>query len=306
LFLHSRNRCWAAQAKLSSLSSSSTEQELSSLLTPLGEEATITSSQYETMSLLSSDDPPIQPPNCTMVGMAASRKRRMNHHIGGDSYGGSGNSNQQLECFLWNLHVSIPPQSFSKDYIKVDIQDMVCSHFQIVNVESTYQPSSSSSSTSSTSSSLLHLKIGKLSATCHGRYHATGGLSGNVDAAVSQLQQQQQEDSTSSSKSHASSSAIQVVFQIIASTPTSAATSTKDSENIGHPQPLIAASPSSSRRPKEPKECKTQHCSTHLQAPWVRFSGSLSAKLIQVRKVRMPVDHGHCHTQKHNQPQRRR
>jgi hypothetical protein len=48
----------------------------------------------------------------------------------------------------------------------------------------------------------------------------------------------------------------------------------------------IMSPPSTRRyhhRPKEPGSWTTKQCTTNLEVSYVRFSGSLSAKLIQVR-----------------------
>ena len=86
----------------------------------------------------------------------------------------------RLECWLWNLQVKIPSQSF-KDWITITVHDMVCSQFQLQTLES------------STNQNTLTLTIGTVHAFCHGRYHSSGGIKGDVQAGVSEQQQQQQQ-----------------------------------------------------------------------------------------------------------------
>ena len=85
------------------------------------------------------------------------------------------NVNNRLECWLWQLKIPIPNESFSADWITVSIEDMVCSAFALQNLQPTYDPSLPHS---------LDLSIHRIVASCEGKYHASGGISGKVQASV--------------------------------------------------------------------------------------------------------------------------
>ena len=84
-------------------------------------------------------------------------------------------ANNRLECWLWQLKIPIPNESFSADWITVSIEDMVCSQFALQNLLPTYDPSLPHS---------LDLSIRQIVARCEGKYHASGGISGKVQASV--------------------------------------------------------------------------------------------------------------------------
>jgi hypothetical protein len=140
------------------------------------------------------------------------------------------NANNRLECWLWQLQVDIPAQSFSADWITISIHDMVCTHFSLRNLHSDYRAPHS-----------LELSVQSLQATCKGKYHASGGISGNVEAGVS-------------AQSAKSLQALQVAFRVVPSTA----------------YPLA-----------RPTTFQTTNCETHLKAGKIKFSGSMSARLIQ-------------------------
>ena len=93
-----------------------------------------------------------------------------------------------LACWLWNMQVDIPDQSFKESFITVQIQDMKCRNFTMASIDSSYSPStsSSSSSISATSNPAIKVAVSGISATCLGRYHVTGGIGGSVQAWVQQ------------------------------------------------------------------------------------------------------------------------
>ena len=78
----------------------------------------------------------------------------------------------RLECWIWQLEVKIPPQTF-KDWVTINVHNMICTHFKLEMLQSKQSQSS------------IDVTVGTVSATCHGRYHSTGGLSGDVKASVS-------------------------------------------------------------------------------------------------------------------------
>jgi hypothetical protein len=173
------------------------------------------------------------PPNCSVNSTEADTSRR----------------NNRLECFLWNLEVEIPQESFKKDFITITVHDMICSNFVIQGLESNYQPSEASKNTSFPQ---LTISVNQVEATCQGRYHSTGGLSGEVQAHVVQSQQ------------------LQLTQNTISDDPV-------------HYKAFTAAFSleSTSSYPKVPSTCRSQTCATYLTCQGIHFSGSISARVIQ-------------------------
>ena len=184
------------------------------------------------------------PPNCTASEQQQQQKQQHN----------------RLECFLWNLQVDIPPESFKKDWITITVHDMICTNFRISGVRS-----SSSSSSSASLKSELDISIKTISATCQGRYHSTGGFAGNVIATVSAAQQQQQQQQVGDDTIEA----LEVVFSIEGDNITKTNSTTITSLNRRLSSEIL------------PKSFRTISCTTNLQCQSIKFSGSLSAKLIQ-------------------------
>lgn len=91
-----------------------------------------------------------------------------------------------LACWLWNLQVEIPNQSFRESFLTIQIQDMHCTNFTMASIDSRYQPSSNTTSTFSNTNPAIHVAVSGISATCIGRYHVTGGIGGSVQAWVQQ------------------------------------------------------------------------------------------------------------------------
>ncbi len=139
------------------------------------------------------------------------------------------NADNRLECWLWELQVDIPAESFSADWITVSIKGMKCTHFVLKDLRSDYPAPHS-----------IEVSVRTLQATCQGKYHASGGISGKVEASVS---------------TKSSLDALQVAFRVLPSTV----------------YPLL-----------RPFTFQTTQCQTQLQATKIHFSGSMSAKLIQV------------------------
>ncbi|KAL3923129.1 MAG: hypothetical protein SGILL_001832 [Bacillariaceae sp.] len=147
---------------------------------------------------------------------------------------------------------------------------MICSNFVVRGLESAYQKSEKDESVSaaaddddSTRISLsktpfpkLHLSVNQVEATCHGRYHATGGIAGDVQAHVVEQQQQQHGRWTDEG----------------------------DDQDASKPKALNVAfglRPKSKSHIKQPSKCTAEACATHLTCQSIHFSGSTSAKLIQ-------------------------
>ena len=87
-----------------------------------------------------------------------------------------------LACWLWNMQVGIPNQSFRESFVTVDILDMHCTNFTMTSIDSSYRNSSDGTD----KNPAILLAVSGISATCIGRYHVTGGIGGSVQAWVKQ------------------------------------------------------------------------------------------------------------------------
>lgn len=179
------------------------------------EDFQFSSSDSRLDALLQTLDPP---PNCTSAG-------NRTHH------------DSKLECFLWNLKVNIPEQSFEKAYITLSVHDMVCTNFRLHGLRS-----NSSSLADGKERSELFLSVQTESATCQGRYHVTGGVAGNVVATVGH--------------------------------------SAKDSKAL-ELRVGVNNNKNSTANVRLPYSFETLECGTFLGCEDIRFSGSISAKMIQ-------------------------
>ena len=193
--------------------------------------------------------------------------------------------NDRLECFLWYLRVDIPEQSFQKDWIKITIRDMVCTNFQVVDLKASSSASSSSSSNHSYFSlrditSELNISVRKISATCQGRYSSTGGVHGNVVATVAETeveassQQQKQQK-----KNH---EALAVKFKIEGSGERRDTKNNSSTNRSNNDTKNNTTKHTSATSVAVPRSLRTVSCTTNLYCQRIHFSGSLSAKLIQV------------------------
>jgi hypothetical protein len=143
----------------------------------------------------------------------------------------------RLECWLRNtLKIDIPNQRFH-DVFTLSLESMQCESFELSNITSLQSVNSSS----------YELKVESLSATCHGNYHTTGGISGHLQASVA---------------SSPSNSALSADFEL-------------DSLLQNH---LLV-----------PNQFFTKACRTNVQVVSLQFSGSISAKVIQI--FQKPIRH---------------
>ena len=116
------------------------------------------------------------PPNCTSLNLDA-------RSFLDDS---TGYHHNRLECFLWNLNVEIPEQSFEKGWLTITVHDMMCTNFRLHGLKSNSSVAPLDFfGVESSDVSALRLSVQRVSATCQGKYHSTGGLSGNLQATVS-------------------------------------------------------------------------------------------------------------------------
>ena len=88
-----------------------------------------------------------------------------------------------LACWLWNMVIAIPDQSFREGFVTVSIQDMDCTNFTMASMDSSYTPSSNGTTENNPA---IQVAVSGISATCIGRYHVTGGIGGSVQAWVQQ------------------------------------------------------------------------------------------------------------------------
>lgn len=148
------------------------------------------------------------------------------------------NADNRLECWLWQLRVEIPDESFSADFVTISIQNMVCSHFSLQDIQPVYGTRHS-----------LDLSARKIVATCTGKYHLSGGISGQVQASVGVEEKSKVE-------------ALQLSFRLL---------------------------PSTTYKLPRPFTFETTECVSHLKTTRIKFSGSISAKLIQT--LSKPIGH---------------
>jgi hypothetical protein len=87
-----------------------------------------------------------------------------------------------LECWLNALQLSIPDQQFKDWKFSLKIHDMHCSELFLSHLTAETE-----STTTPTTSNTVHLNVEQVAATCHGKYHLTGGISGDLQVHVSEL-----------------------------------------------------------------------------------------------------------------------
>ncbi|CAJ1952829.1 unnamed protein product [Cylindrotheca closterium] len=159
-----------------------------------------------------------------------------------------------LRCFLHSLELPIPDQEFKEWPVTLSIKGMSCSEVYIQDI--TVQTSSSGSD-----SQLFNITVGEVSATCHGKYHATGGIGGDLQATVAP---------------QPAVPAVQVHHQV-------------DSTSERSPIAPKFSRNSSTLSVLSPSKFTTQYCQTYVAATAIHFTGSISAKLIQA--FERPIKH---------------
>ena len=150
-------------------------------------------------------------------------------------------SSHRFECWLYKLEIPLPKQSFEKDYVEFDLKDLECTQFQVSSLSSEYTPSNQKRKYPS-----LQLQADNLAATCRGRYHLTGGISGKVNVQLS-----------------AQSPGLEWNLQVTNTTIYDKSIPADDILSI-------------------PATIQTQQCDTHLSVTKVSFTGSISAHLIDL------------------------
>jgi hypothetical protein len=153
-----------------------------------------------------------------------------------------------LVDWLDKLHVDVPDQSFSTKWVKIEIRDLICTHFVIQNVDSDYQPAAAD--TAAPPHPHVRLTVWNVAATCQGSYQSTGGVGGKITA---QLAGKTNNDTTTEA---AAVAALQWTVAVLDDTAAAAR--------------------------REPGAVETVSCDTQLVVKGLHFSGSLSAKLIEL------------------------
>lgn len=140
--------------------------------------------------------------------------------------------------WLDKLHVDVPDQSFSTRWVNIEIRNLTCTHFSILDIESDYKNDGSGENSSSPE---ISLTIWQVAAACNGFYKSTGGVGGEITAHL-------------------------VV-----------------KENEAALQWTVAVlDEKSSTVPRVPNAVETVSCTTEFVVTGLHFSGSLSAKLIEL------------------------
>jgi hypothetical protein len=169
---------------------------------------------------------------------------------------------EALVDWLWNFKIVIPDQHFRDYFVSLDIQNMTCSHFAMDAIHSVYDQSIKSYTYSQPKDPIIDFTISGVTATCQGLYYTTG-LSGQITATIASLSILSPIISPSKRASVQFSLSIQsnwTTFQV------------QDDQNV---RLLI------------PSSVKTLSCEPNLYVSKLRFSGSISARLINL--FRLPI-----------------
>jgi hypothetical protein len=167
-----------------------------------------------------------------------------------------------LVDWLWNLTIAIPDQHFREYYLSLDIQNMTCSHFSMDAIHSAYDPNVRVSTSSQPKNPTIDFTISGVTATCQGIYSTTG-LSGHITATIA--------SSSILSPMMSSSEKASLQFSLIIQSNWTT-TPHGDDQNI---------------RLLFPSSIKTSSCEPNLYVSKLRFSGSISARLINL--FRLPI-----------------
>jgi len=143
-----------------------------------------------------------------------------------------------LDCWLWNLEVAIPDQTFDESIFRLSVVEMICTHFEVASIQSTFIPST----TAPQKYPSVDLSVAGISASCTGKYKTTG-LSGSLSASLSQ--------------SPSTPEALQISLEF----------------ETGYLHKLRMATAVSAKQ-----------CGANLECNDITFSGSVSAKVINLFK----------------------
>eukprot|EP00977_Amphora_coffeiformis_P013267 scaffold3421_cov181-Amphora_coffeaeformis.AAC.7 len=155
-----------------------------------------------------------------------------------------------LACWLQELKIPIPDQTFHEGILTLSLKDFVCSNFSLVGLDSSYRPSAVSIEQNPSLDPQLEISLRNVSAICRGTYHSSP-WSGKVEAAVGPR--------------HADTPALRFIWNVSSAL-----------KNHSFPQP---------------DKIHTTDCQTEIAVQDLQFSGSMSAKTIQifVKQIRSSV-----------------
>lgn len=159
-----------------------------------------------------------------------------------------------LVDWLDKLHVDVPDQSFATRFVTIEIRDLVCTHFIIQQVESDYQPPRESSSASNNTPQ-IQLIVHQVAAACEGSYRTTGGVSGKMTAQLAAKE--------------GPAAALQWTVAVLDNDNTNNTTKPNTHSHMR-------------RGRRQPAAVQTVNCETELHVIGLHFSGSVSAKLIEL------------------------
>ncbi|CAB9516048.1 Paraquat-inducible protein A [Seminavis robusta] len=168
-----------------------------------------------------------------------------------------------LACWLWKTKVSIPDLEFHRRILliptTVTVHDLSCTNFVVETLESSYTPSdrnhSSTTNNSNWKNPSIRLVVKGIAASCQGKYHATGGFSGDLQV-------------TANSDGNDDKTALQFTWEFVSSFHLPNATHTIQQQHHQQNQYWM------------PIALNTQQCQASLQVADLSFHGSISADIV--------------------------
>ncbi len=189
--------------------------------------------------------------NCDEMEISAASRPRKHYH--------------SLVCWLYNLNVSIPDESFRKGIISVSISEMTCTKFQVNRTESAYSPSNSDSN--EIDDPTLDVKVFGISATCTGLYHS-GLTGGTVTVLIESIPVEMNHVSRVSNHEEVHVSSLPLHLKTsIGSTNIQITNMTRVSQV------------------RAPSSGELRTCATNIEVPehnGISFSGSFSARFVEI------------------------
>ena len=87
-----------------------------------------------------------------------------------------------LVCWLWKAKVTLPKEQFHEEVFTINVNDMICTNFEVKSMKSTVTPSYTQDLLPNPK---LEMNLEGMSAKCTGKYDLSGiGASGNIVASV--------------------------------------------------------------------------------------------------------------------------
>jgi hypothetical protein len=152
-------------------------------------------------------------------------------------------SSEPLVDWLDRLQIKIPDQSFSAQFLTIQLRNVSCTHFNISHIDSVYE-------SAVPSAPQIHFTVREVAASCSGVYQGSGGIHGILSAQLAVGG----EDNTSNS-----TNALEWTLQVL-DDETNADTSMR-----------------------MPGSIQSLYCTTHIACTGLHFAGSsISAKLLEL------------------------